>query len=207
MRTTKRLNREESQARTRELLMRSAASCFAKVGFEGTSVDEIAENAGFSRGAFYSNFADKHEILLALLQRHLAHDLRDFEAIVAESTSFDTFAEKVAARYRELGDNPDWCLLMVEFQLRVSRADKTNDVFARLYTDYRHTVSRLIARAFTRFGTKGQLTPADLTVTLIALSHGLALERAASKNALPMALTGKAMKALLIGAARDSGAP
>lgn len=199
MRKTKRLNREESQARTRELLMRSAASCFARLGFEGASVDEIAETAGYSRGAFYSNFADKDEIFLALLQRHLDRDIRDFEAMLLTSDGFEVLAEQVAARYRELGDNPDWCLLMAEFQLRVSRADKGDDAFAHAYADYRKTLSRLIEQTFVKFGRKASLTPAEIAVTLIALSHGLALERAASKSAIPMALTGKAMKALLTG--------
>ena len=199
MRKTKRLNREESQARTRGLLMRSAASCFARRGFDGASVDEIAESAGFSRGAFYSNFGDKDEIFLALIQRHLEWDLRDFEAMLVTSDSFELLVEKVAARYRELGDSPDWCLLMAEFQLRVSRESNGDDAFVQAYADYRRALSRLIEQAFARFGRKSSLTPADLAVTLIALSHGLALERAASKKAIPMALTGRAMKAMLIG--------
>ena len=199
MRKAKRLNREESQVRTRELLMRSAAACFARLGFDGTSVDEIAENAGFSRGAFYSNFADKEEVFFTLLQRHLDRDLRDFEAILSESLSFEMVAEKVVGRYRELGDSPDWCLLTAEFQLRVSRARKGDDALTQLYADYRSAVSRGIELAFTRFGKKGRLTPAELAVSLIALANGLALERAASRNTLPMALTGKAMMALFSG--------
>lgn len=201
MRQTKRLNREESQARTRDLLVRSAASCFARLGFEGASVDEIAETAGFSRGAFYSNFADKDAIFLALLQRHLDRDLRDFEAALTASDSFEHLVDRVAARYRELADNPDWCLLMAEFQLRASRAAKADDAFTQAYADYRRAVSRMIERAFARFGKTGSLTPAELAATLLGLSHGLALERAASKNAVPMALTGKALKALMLGVA------
>ncbi|RZN17884.1 TetR/AcrR family transcriptional regulator [Bradyrhizobium sp. Leo121] len=201
MRKVKRLNREESQTRTRDLLMRSASACFARLGFEGASVDEIAETAGFSRGAFYSNFADKDEIFLTLLKRHLERDLRDFEAALATSDSFEQLVEKAAARYVELGDHPDWCLLMAEFQLRVSRANKTDDAFVRTYAEYRQTLSGLIEQTFAKFGNKGSLAPADLAITLLALSHGFALERAASRDAIPMALTGKAMKALLIGAA------
>ncbi len=155
MRKVKRLNREESQTRTRELLMRSASACFARLGFEGASVDEIAETAGFSRGAFYSNFADKDEIFLTLLKRHLERDLRDFEAALTTSDSFEQLVEKAAARYIELGDHPDWCLLMAEFQLRVSRANKTDDAFVRTYAEYRQTLSGLIEQTFAKFGNKG----------------------------------------------------
>ncbi|GGC92748.1 TetR/AcrR family transcriptional regulator [Chelatococcus reniformis] len=200
MRNAKRLSREESQARTRELLMRSAARCFAELGFDRASVDQIAENAGFSRGAFYSNFADKDAIFFALYQRHLDRDLRDFEVLLAQSATFENFVAGAAARYRELGDNPDWCLLIAEFQLRASRAATADDAFARTYADYRSELSRLIDATLERFGRKGSLTPAELAMSLLALSHGLALERAASRDTVPMALTGKAMGALLTGA-------
>jgi AcrR family transcriptional regulator len=185
------------------MLMRSAASCFAELGVDRTSVDQIAENAGFSRGAFYSNFADKDEILFALFKRHLDRDLRDFEVLLAQSDSFEQLVGGIAGRYRELGDNPDWCLLIAEFQLRASRAATADDAFARTYADYRSALSGLIEVALTRFGRTGALTPADLAVSLLGLSHGLALERAASRTAVPMALTGKAMSALLMGATRE----
>ena len=61
-----RLNREESQARTRSLLIEAARREIVKKGFALASVRDIADAAGFSQGAFYSNFPDKEAILLGL---------------------------------------------------------------------------------------------------------------------------------------------
>ena len=60
----KRLTREESRAVTREKLLASAYEVMAREGYEGASIDRIAEEAGFSKGAFYSNFDSKEEIFL-----------------------------------------------------------------------------------------------------------------------------------------------
>ena len=56
------------RAVTRERLMVAASTVFAEHGIPGASVEEICEAAGFTRGAFYSNFADKDQLVLALIQ-------------------------------------------------------------------------------------------------------------------------------------------
>src|SRR5258707_13086950 len=75
-----RLNREESQARTRELLIAAARSEIVKKGFALASVRDIADAAGFSQGAFYSNFPDKEAILLELVQQHQTEERARIEA-------------------------------------------------------------------------------------------------------------------------------
>ncbi len=67
-----RLTRAEQRERTREKLLDAAADAFAEHGFEGASIDDIAARAGFTRGAFYSNFADKTELLVTLCDRRIA---------------------------------------------------------------------------------------------------------------------------------------
>src|SRR5262249_33712448 len=66
MKARKRLTREESKELTRIRLIEAAERLFIRKGFDGASVEEISESAGYSRGAFYSNFEDKDQILLAV---------------------------------------------------------------------------------------------------------------------------------------------
>ena len=66
-----RLTRAEQQARTRERLLAAAADAFAEHGFDGASIDDITARAGFSRGAFYSNFSDKSDLLVQLCEAHI----------------------------------------------------------------------------------------------------------------------------------------
>src|SRR5258708_11144038 len=75
-----RLNREESQARTRNLLIEAARDEIVKKGFAQASVRDIADAAGVSQGAFYSNFSDKEAILLELVQRHQSEERAQIEA-------------------------------------------------------------------------------------------------------------------------------
>ncbi|MGP8121177.1 MAG: TetR/AcrR family transcriptional regulator [Xanthobacteraceae bacterium] len=80
-----RLSREESQARTRSLLIEAARNEIAEKGFALASVRDIADAAGFSQGAFYSNFPDKESILLELVQRYQAEERAKIEAALIES--------------------------------------------------------------------------------------------------------------------------
>jgi len=66
-----RLTREQSRAQTRERLLTAARGVFARRGFHGASVDEIASEAGFSTGALYSNFDGKEDLFLVLMDREI----------------------------------------------------------------------------------------------------------------------------------------
>src|SRR6202035_3396375 len=66
-----RMTREQSKANTRERLLAAARSVFARSGFHGASVEEIASKAGFSTGALYSNFDRKEDLFLVLIEREI----------------------------------------------------------------------------------------------------------------------------------------
>ena len=66
-----RLTREQTRAQTVEKLIEAAGRVVARNGFGAASVDQITAEAGYSRGAFYWNFASKEVILLELLRRHM----------------------------------------------------------------------------------------------------------------------------------------
>jgi len=68
--TRQRLTREEKKARTRERLIEAAARVFAEKGFAATSLDEVADAAGLTKGAVYSNFENKEDLVAAVLKAH-----------------------------------------------------------------------------------------------------------------------------------------
>ncbi len=70
MPTRQRLTREEKKARTRERLIEAAARVFAEKGFAATSLDEVADAAGLTKGAVYSNFENKEDLVAAVLKAH-----------------------------------------------------------------------------------------------------------------------------------------
>src|SRR3954469_11014580 len=82
----------ERRDETREHVLAAAGRVFAARGFHGTSLDAIAEEAGFSRGAVYYNFADKEELFLELLDRRCAERAQDLRAVFAETDEDDVEA-------------------------------------------------------------------------------------------------------------------
>ena len=61
-----RLSRAERRQQTREELLSAAEACFVSQGFHATSVDQVAEQAGYTKGAVYSNFASKEDLFFAV---------------------------------------------------------------------------------------------------------------------------------------------
>src|SRR5207237_7478801 len=68
VRTGKRLTRDEKKAQTRERLIDAASQVFARKGFAATSLDEVAETAGLTKGAVYSNFESKEDLVRSVLE-------------------------------------------------------------------------------------------------------------------------------------------
>ena len=81
----KRMTQAERREETREQVLAAAARVFAARGFHATSLDAIAEEAGFSRGAVYYNFADKEELFLELLDRRCAERAQDLREVFADT--------------------------------------------------------------------------------------------------------------------------
>src|ERR1039458_8964230 len=77
MRARKRLTREESREVTDMRLIEAAERLFVRRGFDDASVEEISETAGWSRGGFYSNFDNKEQVFLAVIDRRLPKALDD----------------------------------------------------------------------------------------------------------------------------------
>src|ERR1700733_14202211 len=108
-------DRSERRARTRTQLLEAAARVYARRGFDGATLDEVAEVAGFTKGAVYDHFGSKENLLFALLDEHLA-------AQIAEQIALFDPAKATAERPRagadrwmaELDENPEAFRLFVE---------------------------------------------------------------------------------------------
>jgi AcrR family transcriptional regulator len=180
----KRLTRQEKQAQTRERLLEAAERVFLHRGFQGSSVEEISAEAGFTRGAFYSNFASKDELAVAMLDDHLAHSQQRNRALLDRHPDPGGFVQAL----RDEGVHPDDPLhqnplLQVELMLYVARTPELRPALARHLRTMRALVSEIVA---TTLG----LDPDDpdatqLGVILVALEDGLRLHRIVAPSATP----------------------
>ena len=68
-------DRSARKAETRARLLEAAARVYARRGFSGATLDEVAAEAGFTKGAVYGHFGSKENLLLALMDEHLARQI------------------------------------------------------------------------------------------------------------------------------------
>src|SRR2546428_11815610 len=88
--------REEHRALTRARVLEAAARVFARRGFHGASVQDIAREAGATTGAIYSNFAGKEDLYLAAFEEHVATQIRDYSETFARGRDLDERARRGA---------------------------------------------------------------------------------------------------------------
>lgn len=172
-----RLNREESQARTRSLLIEAARSEIVKKGFALASVRDIADAAGFSQGAFYSNFPDKEAILLELVQQHQSEERAKIEAALSQAggdaATAMTGIEKWAAT---VNSDAGFAVLAIELQLQALRSPSFAQSYNELNRKHRRALGVLIAKLFDLFGKSPPGDPAQIATGFIALGRGMALQ-------------------------------
>jgi TetR/AcrR family transcriptional regulator, transcriptional repressor of aconitase len=128
-----RLTREESQARTRARLLAAARCRFAQDGYAATSVDRIAEEAGFSKGAFYSNFSSKNAIFLEVLEQHGSESLDGLLASLADAADVAAAIDIVADWASETSRSGNWPLLVLEHARQEGEALRRQETILRAH--------------------------------------------------------------------------
>ncbi|AEG43063.1 TetR/AcrR family transcriptional regulator [Isoptericola variabilis] len=128
--TTESRVRSPRRERTRERLLDAAFDVFAELGVQGASIEAVCEAAGFTRGAFYSNFASKEELFLALMDREKRRHLATLEQFAqrldpAEVRSPEGIRTVLRSVLAAVGPHPDaerrWCVMSAEFELLALR--------------------------------------------------------------------------------------
>lgn len=201
-----RLTRAEQRDETRRRLIEAAGTVFSRMGFEAAPIDVIAEEAGYSRGAFYSNFDSKDELFIELVASHFDAEIGTLGRALTRIERAEDLVEAVERRYQILGEDSSWCLLTTEFQLYAMRGGRMADRFGELYEAYRQQLGELVATHFARLGIQSSLTPYEFAVAQIALSHGLALQRAAN-GTLATTLPARALATFVRGALQPEVRP
>ncbi|MFC9330434.1 TetR/AcrR family transcriptional regulator [Kitasatospora sp. NPDC057015] len=159
--------------RTRAALLRAALETFAEYGFHAAPIETICERAGYTRGAFYSNFSSKEELFLALFDEHS-------ERIVARIT---TLADSIAAEDLTLQGlvdvlsdvepaERDWYLVTTEFTLHAIRDPQAAWALARHDARLRAEIARCLTEHLARAGRELTVDADELARLLIAIREG-----------------------------------
>src|SRR5271156_7207046 len=155
---------------TRQRLFEAAAQVFEEAGIGAASIEAIAAAAGLTRGAFYSNFASKDELIIAMLEDHVERSMRHHRNLLARHRDPVDFvaALRAAERSRQdpLGRAP---LLHMELILFVARAEKRRPELAKRLRTRRKLVADIVETTLKNSGKPGAINPAWTGAILLAL--------------------------------------
>ncbi|GAA3226854.1 TetR/AcrR family transcriptional regulator [Actinocorallia longicatena] len=184
-----RQTRAESRARTRELLLTTARELFLRDGYHATSLEKVADAAGFSKGAVYSNFPTKDHLCEEVItqvrneQIHAIHTAFTSEGTIDQRLeAFDAWADAT------LGD-PGWTLLEAEFAIHAVR--KAPEVRARVAQGGREAAAALeflIGEELKARPRELPLPAAELAEAVLDLGIGLGIRRAVDPDLSPRPL-------------------
>ena len=172
-----RLTRSESQARTRALLVETARTMFLRDGYGATSLEKVAEEAGFSKGAVYSNFSGKDELCLAVLDT-IHEEVAD--AVLGSLTGADSLDDALETFDRwadaRIGD-PDWSALEAEFAARSRRDPQLRHALQARNARIRGLIAAALTRTCEEHGLRLPMAYGDAANALFSLGVGLGLQR------------------------------
>ena len=170
---------------TRARLFEAAAEIFEAQGIGAASIETIASAAGLTRGAVYSNFADKEELIGAMLEDHAERSLAYHRELLARHSDPVDFIAALRATERgrrdPLGRAP---LLHMELILYVARAKKRRPELIRRLRARRELIAEMVAGTTRAFG-PGRIDPNWAGPMLLALEDGYRLHRLIDPETTP----------------------
>ena len=178
-----RLSRAEQNDRNRALLLAAARRVFLERGYYAATLEQIADEAGFSKGAVYSRFASKADMFLALLEDRIAERAAQNAELARRLAGSGDFTAIVDLAQRAERGAPGWRLLVTEFRVHAARNPELNRRYAALHERTVDGVAAILA-AVSEEGADGlSFPPRQLAELMLALETGVALEQLANPEA------------------------
>jgi AcrR family transcriptional regulator len=182
-------------------LLAAALGVFAERGYREASVDEIAERAGYSKGAVYWHFSSKKELYFALVEERILDPwLEGVEALESAAPDED-MADDASRRFGEMfGAERDLLLVEHEFWVQAVRDPKLRRAYLKRRRVLRRALGRATVARFEHLGAPPYPgDPEQLATILISVASGLVQERLIDPEAVPEDLLGEAYALLYAG--------
>ncbi|MER6298036.1 TetR/AcrR family transcriptional regulator [Kitasatospora sp. NPDC001539] len=159
--------------RTRAALLQATLETFAESGFHAATIEQICERAGYTRGAFYSNFSSKEELFLALFDAHSERIVQRMTALVDSIASEDLTLRALVDVLCEVEPaEREWYLVTTEFTLRAIRDPQAAWVLAQHDARLRAQLARALTEHLARAGRTLTVEADELARLLIAIREG-----------------------------------
>lgn len=170
--------RLERQAATRAALLKAASYTICERGMEGASIDSIAAEAGYTKGAFYANFASKEDMFLAILDEKFDAEMERLEAAMSGAGEPAMEARMAAEEFLTYVDrDPEWPRLYQEFATHAARNEEFRAVLAERQRGLRERMAAIFAHWTGVLGVKPTIPHEDVAAMILAMADGFLLNR------------------------------
>lgn len=163
---------------TRSVLLDAAEEVFARKGFDGAALEDIAEVGGYTRGAIYSHFGSKAELFLAVIERQRQQFLDGFADVIATFHRLeDLEADELGDRWRDLvsAEGPDRAVLGSEYTLFLLRNPEARERVAEHREETVRALADYISKGAARLGGHVSIPAVDLARVILAANDGVTL--------------------------------
>jgi AcrR family transcriptional regulator len=205
--TRVRLSRAERRERTREELLAAAEALFTTRGFHATTVDEVAAEAGYTRGAVYSNFTSKEDLFFAVYERRVEQTLAQVRAVLDEQGSAGGLERLAVDTTGRRGRDDGWLAVFIEFWAHVLRHPELRERFARIHRRAGEPFAAAVQQVADERGLALPMDATQLALAWYAMLVGLALERLTQPQVVDTALGGRMQRLLWEVLERGADAP
>lgn len=167
-------------------LLDAALEAFAELGFHSASIEDICRRAGYSRGAFYSNFKNRDELFFALFDAHAQRVVDRVAAAAGDIERGNLSVERIAhiLAHVDAGER-DWYLVTTEFTLYAMRNAEAARALAEHDARIRTTVADLMARLLDQAGRTPKVDLEQLARMAIAMREGALAQSFIDPQRLP----------------------
>jgi AcrR family transcriptional regulator len=195
-----RLTRDEKKAQTREKLLDAATRVFARRGFAAASLDEVAEEAGLTKGAVYSQFGSKDDLVIALFEERLDTQTLRIASDVDSSLEIADQAEAAGRMLEKLEDEArDLFILQNEFYLHAIRNPDFHPAHRTRTQRLRADIVKMVEEGAANANVPLTLPSDQVATVMNALALGLGLFRLEDRDSVPDGLYGRAIALFMRG--------
>ncbi|MFL6602761.1 MAG: TetR/AcrR family transcriptional regulator [Steroidobacteraceae bacterium] len=172
----KRMSRDDSREQTTQRLLAAAQKLIARKGLEAASVENIAAAAGYTRGAFYSNFGSKDDLFIELLRRDHRKSTEQLNALRADTSlpveHIQTRARDIYAQiYRDNESFMNW----TEARMLAARDARFRAKLNALMTEKRAQIAEFTRYFYERVGIAPPLPPEQIAMGFMSMAEGVKL--------------------------------
>lgn len=170
---------------TRRRLIEVGRKHILRDGLGNAVAERIAEEAGYSRGAFYGNFEDKEDLFLAIILQDHEQQYGLFQAILDKHTNSEPLLKEMRDAFANRVTDAEWLFLQAEFEAGALHNAKLKGLFVELHRRMLREGSEVLRRLGKVPKVRLRFKPTDLLLTMISLSQGLALTQRLLGDELP----------------------